>query len=64
MKLTGLMTMIVGWLLATVVALQVGSVGGRFALAIIGITIILYGLLGLLNKAHLKTAIWKQSRLR
>ena len=64
MKLAGLITIIVGWLLATVVALQVGSLRGRFALATVGIAVILYGLIGLLNKAHLKTAIWKQSRLR
>ena len=64
MKLAGLVTMVIGWLLATVVALQVGSLRGKFALAIMGIAVILYGLIGLLNKAHLKTAIWKQSRLR
>ncbi len=64
MKLTGLVTILIGWLLATVVALQVGSLRGRLALAIVGIAVILYGLIGLLNKAHLKTAIWKQSGLR
>ena len=64
MKLAGLITMFIGWLLATVVALQVGSLRGKFALAIVGIAVILYGLMGLLNKAHLRTAIWKQSRLR
>ncbi len=64
MKLAALITMVIGWLLATVVALQVGSLRGRFTLAIVGIAVILYGLIGLLNKAHLKTAIWKQSRLK
>ena len=64
MKLAGLITMAIGWLLATVVALQVGSLRGRFTLAVVGIAVILYGLIGLLNKAHLKTAIWKQSRLK
>ena len=62
MKLVGLIIMVIGWLLTTVVALQVGSLGARFALAIVGIVVILYGLIGVLNKAHLKTAIWKQSR--
>ncbi len=64
MKLAGLITMVIGWLLATVVALNVGSLRGKFALTIVGIAVILFGLVGLLNKAHLKTAIWKQSRLR
>lgn len=62
MKLAGLITIVIGWLLATVVALQVGSLGGKFALVIVGIAVILYGLIGVLNKAHVKTAIWKQSR--
>ncbi len=62
MKLVGLIIIVIGWLLATVVALQVGSLGARFALAIVGIVVILCGLIGVLNKAHLKTAIWKQSR--
>ncbi len=60
MKLAGLITIVIGWLIATVVALQAGSLGGKFVLAIIGIAVILYGLIGLLNKAHLKTAIWKK----
>lgn len=60
MKLAGLITIVIGWLIATVVALQVGSLGGRFALAIVGIGVILYGLIGVLNKAHLNTAIWKK----
>lgn len=60
MKLAGLVTIVIGWLLATVVALQVGSLMGRFVLAIVGIAVILYGLIGVLNKAHLRTAIWKK----
>ncbi len=64
MKLAGLITIVIGWFLATVGALQVGRLRGKFALSILGIALILYGLIGLLNKAHLKTAIWKQSRLR
>ncbi len=64
MKLAGLITMVIGWLLATVVALQVGSLRGKLALTIVGIAVIFFGLIALLNKAHLKTAIWKQSRVR
>lgn len=62
MKLAGLIVIVIGWLLATVVALQVGSLTGKFVLTIVGIAVILYGLIGLLNEAHLKTTIWKQSR--
>ncbi len=64
MKLAGLVTIVIGWLLATVIALQVGSLRGKFAVTIVGIAVILYGLIGLLNKAHLKAAIWKKSPLR
>ena len=59
MKLAGVITIVVGWLLATVVALQIGSLRGKLALVIVGIAVILFGLIGLLNKAHVKTAIWK-----
>ena len=60
MKLAGLVTIFIGWLLATVVALQVGSLSGKFVFAVVGIIVILYGLIGLLNRAHLQTAIWKR----
>ncbi|GEM_PF-2523678 len=62
MKLAGLITIVIGWLLATVVALQIERLRGKFALVIVGIAVILFGLMGLLNKAHVKTAIWKQPR--
>ena len=59
MKLAGVITILVGWLLATVVALQIGSLGGKLIMVLIGLVVILYGLFGILNKAHVKTAIWK-----
>ncbi len=64
MKLAGVIVIVAGWLLATVVALQVGSLRGKLALTVIGIAVILCGLIGLLNRAHLKTAIWKGARAR
>jgi hypothetical protein len=62
MKVAGVIVVIGGWLLATVVSLQVASLRGKLALTVVGIAVTLYGLIGLLNRAHLKTAIWKGAR--
>jgi len=62
MKLAGVIVIIGGWLLATVAALQVASLRGKLAMNVIGIAVVLYGLFGLLQRAHLKTAIWKGGR--
>ncbi len=62
MKLAGVIVTIAGWLLATVVSLQVPSLRGKLALTVIGLAVTLYGVIGLVNRAHLKTAIWKGGR--
>ena len=59
MRLVGLLLAVVGWLIPVVGLTLTQSVGARFVLAVVGIGISLIGILGLLNKAHLKNAIWK-----
>ena len=58
MKIAGVLVILAGWLIA-VLGLNVSSLGGKYALAILGIAMSLFGILGILNKAHLKDAIWK-----
>ncbi|MGH9352168.1 MAG: hypothetical protein ACRD2G_08425 [Terriglobia bacterium] len=60
MKLTGLLVTIFGWLVAVGGIVITGSLVGRFVFAVIGIAICIFGILGLLNTAHQKTAVWKQ----
>jgi hypothetical protein len=59
MRLVGLLLAVVGWLIPVVGLTLTQSVGARFVLAVVGIGISLIGILGLLNKAHLKNAIWR-----
>ncbi len=59
MKLAGLALVIIGWLLPVATLPYTQSLKVRFVLALIGIGISLFGILGVLNKEHLKKAIWK-----
>ena len=60
MKLAGLLITLLGFGVA-VVSLGVSqSTGGRLVLVLAGIAISLIGILGVLNVAHVKTAIWKK----
>jgi uncharacterized membrane protein YjjB (DUF3815 family) len=47
-----------GWLIA-VLSVKVPSVGVQIAVAMAGFVIALIGVIGVLNGAHLKSAIWK-----
>lgn len=59
MKLVGVLLAIAGWLLPIIGLTLTQSTGARLFLCIIGISISLFGILGVLNKAHQKHAIWK-----
>ena len=59
MKLIGVLLVIVGWLLPILTLSAVQSTGARLFLSLLGIAITLVGILGVLNKIHLKNAIWK-----
>ena len=59
-KLVGVLLILVGWLLPVLTLTAVQSTGGRMFLSLLGIAISLVGILGVLNKLHLKDAIWKK----
>lgn len=59
MKLIGILLVIVGWLIPVIALAETQSNTVRLVLSLIGIAITLVGILGVLNKAHLKHAIWK-----
>ena len=60
MKLIGLLVTICGWLLAMAGMIVTSSLTGRFIFAIVGIAVCIFGILGLLNPAHQKEAVWKK----
>ena len=58
MRVLGLIIAILGWLI-TVSSVELSSVGIQTLVAVIGLLVALGGVLGVLNGAHLKNAIWK-----
>lgn len=59
MQIVGILLVLIGWIIPVVGLTITQSLGARFILVVLGITVSLIGILGVLNKAHLKKAIWK-----
>ena len=59
MKLVGILMVFGGWLLPVVALTLTQSNTIRLILALVGIAITLVGIMGVLNKAHMKDAVWK-----
>ena len=59
MKLVGLLLALAGWLIPVVTVVMTQSTAVRMVVCLVGIAITLVGILVVLNKAHLKEAIWK-----
>jgi hypothetical protein len=58
MRIVGLIVAVLGWFIA-VLSTQVPGVGAQLAVAVLGFIIAGVGVIGILNQAHLKQAIWK-----
>ena len=59
MKIIGLLMALAGWLIPVLALPLTQSLTTRYILAVLGLAISLIGILGVLNKAHLKNALWK-----
>ena len=60
MTIAGVVVTLLGFLLAVASLGATASVGGRMVMVLIGIAVSLVGIIGVLNPAHLKNAIWKR----
>ncbi|HUX10579.1 MAG TPA: hypothetical protein VMW51_08040 [Terriglobia bacterium] len=60
MKFVGLLLTVCGWLLPVASLTWTPSLTARFIFALIGIGMCLTGILGFLNPAYVKHAIWKK----
>jgi hypothetical protein len=60
MRILGILLAFIGWLIPIVALSMTQSNSARFAACLLGIAVSLVGILGILNKAHLDTAIWKR----
>ena len=59
MILIGLLVTLLGFVISVLSLTLTSSVGGRLVTVLLGIAVSLFGIMGLLNKHYLKTAIWK-----
>ena len=60
MKYVGLLLTVGGWLLPVAGLTWTSSLAVRFILCLIGIGMCLTGILGFINRAYVKEAIWKK----
>jgi len=60
MVAAGLLIALAGFLLSLLSLSLASAVGVRMALVLAGIAITLFGIIGVLNRAYLKNALWKR----
>ena len=60
MILAGILITFLGFLLAVLSLGMTVSIGGRMIMVLIGLTVSLIGIIGVLNRAFLKNAIWRR----
>jgi hypothetical protein len=58
MKIVGILVAFLGFVIS-LASVALGSNGARLGVIVLGIVVSLFGILGILNAAHLKYAIWK-----
>jgi hypothetical protein len=64
MIFVGLLLTFLGFVISVLSLAITSSVGGRLGLVLFGLAISLFGILGVLNKAYLKNALWKKGHER
>jgi hypothetical protein len=60
MILIGILVTMLGFVLAFLSLGMMSGVGGRLAMVLAGITVSLVGILGILNRAFAKNAVWRK----
>jgi hypothetical protein len=60
MALVGLVVTFVGFLIAASSVGIMSATGGRLVMVLVGIALSLFGIMGLINPAYQKDAVWKR----
>jgi len=60
MALAGVVITFLGFLISVMSLGMTSSVGGRMVMVLIGIAVSLVGIIGVINRAFLKNAIWRK----
>jgi len=56
----GIIVTLLGFVISLLSLTLASSVGGRLVLVLFGLAVSLFGILGVLNRAYISKAIWKQ----
>ncbi len=60
MAFAGLLVTLLGFVIGVMSLGLTASTGGRLAMVCVGVAVSLFGIMGLINRAYLKNAIWKK----
>lgn len=60
MALAGVVITFLGFLISVMSLGMASSVGGRMVLVLIGLAVSLIGIIGVINRAFLKNAVWRK----
>ena len=60
MALAGVVITFLGFLISVMSLGMTSSVGGRMVMVLIGLAVSLVGIIGVINRAFLKNAIWRK----
>jgi hypothetical protein len=60
MVLIGILVTLLGFVISVMSLGMTDSVTGRMIMVLVGIAVSLFGIIGLINPAYLKTAIWRK----
>lgn len=60
MAIVGLLITLLGFAIAVASLGMASSVGGRMVLVLIGLVVSLVGIIGVINPAYQKNAVWKK----
>jgi hypothetical protein len=60
MALAGVVLTFLGFLISVMSLGMASSVGGRMVIVLIGLAVSLIGIIGVINRAFLKNAVWRK----
>ena len=60
MILAGIVVTFLGFLISVMSLSITSSVNGRLVIVVIGLFVSLFGIIGLINRTYMKTAIWRK----
>jgi hypothetical protein len=60
MVYAGMLVTLLGFAISVLSLGMTSSVGGRMVLVLFGLAVSLFGIMGIINRAYLKDAIWRR----